>query len=355
VDADADAGFEGYHGVKVDADALPRHPAAYASADALLLDAATLRALDTRQAGALAAYAAGCGRVVSVGVDAPLARALDATAGCGGRTVMHAASIAQAKRLLRESLASAVPEPMSAAGTGERLPQADATWQRVTVLVVAYLVAAAVAFALLASQALALAVAPLGALVAFAALHAIEPAPKLVLWSEADSGARRVRAHAATAAALDSARPCHPGLPVVLDFDPERGVVTGVEYDARLFRARLLCYSGALPAVRTIGIERLDGGALRVRNAGSEGWPQGLLVDAGRVRDLPALAPGERATLADAATGTAPPAAAERVPGAVLARAQRGRMAALWPIEQGAVRDLPAASSGWLLVTVPSS
>jgi hypothetical protein len=364
VEGDADAAFEGFHGVKVDADALPRNASAYASADALLLDGATLGALDERQATALATYAAGCGRLVLIGMDVPRRRALDAAAGCSGRTVMHAESVARARQLLRASLASALPEPMSTAGASGLLPDGSSTWQRVMVLVVAYFVAAAVALALATSQAVALAVAPVAALAALAALHFIEASPKLVVWSEADSGARiaryeawqafpgavRGRTHAATVARLGSARPCNADAPVVLDFGADSGLVTGAAFDARLFRVALLCYSGVLASDRTIRLERRGDGALRVHNAGRVGVPGSLLVDDGRVRDVPALAAGASATLADA-----PGEAASRLPRAVLARARNVRTSMVWPLDETASAALPAGASGWLLLAIPAS
>ena len=65
-------------------------------------------ALDQRQLGALLVHAAECGRIVLLNTDVRVRRVLDGTAGCGGRAVMSAASLADAREMLKSSLATSM-------------------------------------------------------------------------------------------------------------------------------------------------------------------------------------------------------------------------------------------------------
>jgi hypothetical protein len=153
----------------------------------------------------------------------------------------------------------------------------------------------------------------------------------------------------AVASELDSVRSCDPNRPTLFAFDAGVGRITGAEFDTRLFSRPALCYSGALPAARTIGLDRREDGKLELRNGGSAAWPKGLLLVDGSVRELPALAPGESATpdrnVADASD--------DRAVRAALAYSSTARAAALWTVDGPALPKLPAGSAGWLLVTIP--
>src|SRR5574340_866304 len=123
----------GFHAVALAADDLPHHAPAYASIDALIVDATTLRQLDQRQLAALLAHAAGCGRIVVVGADAPLRRMLEGMGGCGGRALMVAGSLAEAPALLDRSLADSLPAPIDAAAIGAPARPSPLLWNQVAV------------------------------------------------------------------------------------------------------------------------------------------------------------------------------------------------------------------------------
>ena len=137
--------LEGFHTVTLVADDLPRNASAYSSVDALILDAPTLGALDQRQLGALLAHAAECGRIVLLNTDLRVRRVLDGMGGCGGRAVMSAASLADAREMLKSSLATSIAPAMSLVGVRELAQPGRVTWNRVLVLLAAYFAIAGLA------------------------------------------------------------------------------------------------------------------------------------------------------------------------------------------------------------------
>src|SRR5574337_915774 len=183
----------GFHAVALAADDLPRHAPAYASIDALVVDAATLRQLDQRQLAALLAHAAGCGRIVVVGADAPLRRLLDGMGGCGGRALMAAGSLAETRALLERSLADSLPAPIDAAAIGAPARPSPLLWRQVAVAVAACLAAIALAIVFASSLSALLATSALATVAVVGWLHAIDPPSQLVVWSDGDAGARVAR------------------------------------------------------------------------------------------------------------------------------------------------------------------
>ena len=134
------------------------------------------------------------------------------------------------------------------------------------------------------------------------------------------------------------------------DFDASRGRATFAEFDTRLFRQISLCYSGSFPVARAIAIEARPDGLLHVRNAGSVGWPKGVLLAGGLVHELPALGPGDD-TIIHTRSGKPFRDALMRT---AMARTRTDGAAALWELELGGVADIPTQSKGWLLVSIPS-
>jgi hypothetical protein len=196
-----------------------------------------------------------------------------------------------------------------------------------------------------------------------ALLHVMQPSPQLVVWSEAASGAHVARyqgwqrfpgllrghTRVPVLAQLASARSCEATQPMRFDFDASRGRATFVEFDTRLFRQVSLCYSGSFPVARSIAIEARPNGLLHVQNAGSIGWPKGLLLTGGLVHELPALGPGND-TLVLIRKGTSVRDALVRT---AMARTETDGAAALWELDLGGVADIPSQSQGWLLVSIP--
>jgi len=362
---DARVQLEGFHTVALATDDLPRNASAYASIDALILDAATLGALDQRQLSALLTHVAQCGRVVILSTDAQVRHLLDGLVGCAGQTLMMAPSLQETKRLLEASLATRVPAAMSGANISA-LAQADQLiWQRVTLLVAVYFAAAALALIYFASRPVLLLLTPALATAAVAALlHTMPAAAELVVWSEGEAGvplARyqawqrfpgRVRERSRVAIPPQlaaAAQPCDARQAMHFDYDASHAQLSHAEFETRLFHQVWLCHAGSFPMARAIASPVHPDGLRRVRNAGTRAWPQGWLLLAGRAHDLPSLGPGGSAVVG-APTGRP---LRDGVMRTALARTPPGAAAALWELELAAVADAPLTSQGWLLVAIP--
>lgn len=365
VATDEPVALEGFHTVVLAADDLPRNGSAYASMDALILDATALGALDQRQLGALLAHAAGCGRIVVVNTDPRVRRLLDGAGGCGGRALMIGGSLAEAKAMLKSSLSASLPPAMSLGGIGEIARPGHALWNRVAVGLAAYFAAAILVVLFLSAWPVLLLTPALAAVAALALLHTLQPPSQLVVWSEGDSGAQfaryqawqrfpglvRERARVPIPPQLAAAaQPCDPTLEMRFDFDATRGRATFAEFETRLFRQVALCYSGSFPMARAMAIEARAEGVRDVRNAGTKAWPRGVLLADGLVHDLPALGPGAHMTTG---SKTAKPVQ-DAVVRTALTRTPMVGVAALWELELGGVADASIESKGWLLVSVPA-
>ena len=355
--------LEGFHTVALDADDLPRNASAYASIDALILDAPTLSALDQRQLGALLVHAAECGRIVLLNADDAVRRALGGTGGCGGRALMHATSLADAKQVLESSLAANVVLATALPGIGELARPDLATWNRVLVALAAYFAAAILAALFFPSLPVMLLVPACATIAILTLLNVMQPSSQLVVWSEATSGAQSARYRAwerfpgiarggtrvPVSQQLASARSCDPAQPMRFDFDATRGQATFAEFDSRLFRQVLLCYSGSFPVARTIAIETRPDGTIKVHNKGSLGWPSGALLAGGVVHALPALGPGND-TIIPSRGGMPVQDAVVRT---AMARTGSDGAAALWDLELSGMVDIPLQAKAWLLVSIP--
>jgi len=359
--------LEGFHTVALATDDLPRNASAYASIDALILDATTLGALDQRQLGALLTHVAQCGRVVILSNEAQVRQVLDGMAGCAGQALMMAPSLQEAKRLLEASLAARVPAAMAGANIGTLAQANQLSWQRVTLLVAVYFAAAALALIYLSSRPLLLLLLltpALATLAVLALLHTMPAAAELVVWSEGEPGVPLARYQAwqrfpgrvrersrvpIPPQLAAAAQPCDTRQAMRFDYDAGRALLSHAEFDTRLFHQVWLCYAGSFPMARAIATQGQPDGLHRVRNAGARAWPQGWLLLAGRAHDLPALGPGGSAVVG-APTGRP---LREGVMRTALARTPPGAAAALWELELAAVADAPAESQGWLLVAVP--
>jgi hypothetical protein len=362
--------FQGFHAVALAADQLPRQPSAFASIDALVIDAPTLSALDPRQLQALLDLAATCGRIVVVAADAEVRRVLDAGAGCGGRTLVHAASPAQASAALAAALSSPVPPALSDSSVIVwSRPGLDA-WRRVAVVLGGSFAAVALAIVFFSSPWPLLGASALGALLVLVAVPGGPAASRLVVWSEGASGASFARYQGwqwvtgSTRGMLRvelppqlaaSVRPCHAAQPVQFEFDAGQGRIRAASIESRLFGTLALCYEGQFPQTRSLVLEAAADGSQRVRNAGAMSWPAGWLLRDREVAALPALAPGESAALAltsDAMPqGTRQGALHDAVARTAQSRRPDGGTAGLWALELDAVAGTPPDAQAWLLLS----
>lgn len=358
------AELAGFHAVAIGADDLPRNVSAYASIDALAIDATTLGALDERQLSALTSHVAQCGRTLVLDADPRVQSTLRAAAGCGGQALVLAPSLQQGLNALEASLANTRAADVTAVRPSDIGPiVANATWQHVVVLVAVYFIAAALALGWLPTPWLRVGAPIAATLLVFVVLHALTPAAELVVWSEAESGAHYARYRAwqtfsgthrgesqlQVATALASVMPCDSRQRWHMEFDAiSQQTITAV-FDTRLFHQTSMCYAGELATARQVRLERPENGAITIRNAGTTPWPAGAMIIADRVLDLPPLAPGASALLT----------ASERDIDARVLRLARSRAsaagaAALWRVDSS-TSNLPAGAKGWLLVTVPST
>jgi hypothetical protein len=356
------ARLAGFHAVPLVPADLPRGAAAYASVDALVLDAATLRALEPRQLGALIGHAAACGRIALVAPDPGAWRVLEGAAGCGARTLVSGESVAEALMRLEDSLAVPASAPPSTSDLAALLRPEATAWPRIVAVLATFFGIAALAVTFTASPTVLLLVPVLASVVLAALLHAWQPRPRLVVWAEAEpsarvaqyqawqstSGTARGRLEVPVLAGLGPPRSCDPRRRVRIALDAHRGQPVHAAFESRLFEPVALCYSGNFPVMRAVSITPLEGGRLEVRNDGTLAWPAGLLASGATVHDLPALDPGASTTLR-VDRGRPPLDAAAR---AALARTPHGGYALLWPLQLDTVPDAPADASAWLLVPV---
>lgn len=261
--------------------------------------------------------------------------------------------------LLRASLAAPTPSTAPLAGPGDLARPDHASWNRILVVLAIYGGIALLAFMFGSSIVIFLFVPALATGLAWCALHVMEPESRLLVWAEADPvsrtasyrawqtfpGLARGERRVPVLAQLGAVRPCEGRETMRLEFDAVREAVVSAVFEARLFQPVTLCYSGHFPVTRNIAIEAADG-MLAIRNAGGHPWPAGVLLAGRNVHDLPALGPGETATIATAA---GKPAAD---PAAVTALARSTGPSGLWLLELASVPDAPRDSRAWIFVPV---
>ncbi|EHR70343.1 hypothetical protein BurJ1DRAFT_1475 [Burkholderiales bacterium JOSHI_001] len=360
----ADAGLRlgGFHPVALAPDDLPSQAGAYAGIDALVVDAATLQALDPQQLAALLAHAAGCGRIVVVNQDERVRRMFEGAAGCGGQGLMNAAQVGDAAALLDASLDRPLAPVAAPAGLDDAQRPDLAVWQAVALYVAAGGAALALALLFSASLPVLLGLPAVCAGAALLFLHALPAASQVAIWSEADSGATQARYQARQAfpgttrgqalvalpaALAPSAQPCNTAAALQLQIDPLSGLPVAARFDTRLFRSMALCYAGSFPVHRALVVGQRADGTREVRNTATMAWPAGWLLAGGQVHALPALAPGGQTQL-PVATGRPAAQALERD---ALSRVPAEGAAALWRLDLSGVAQVPPGSQGWLLMT----
>jgi hypothetical protein len=344
---------------------LPVHAAAYDSIDALLIDAASLAALDAGQWTALLGYVGSCGRTVMLGATGEAAQLYAAAAGCGGGALAVAATAAEAQDALAELLRRAVTAPPAATGLAALAADGLGQWYAV----VGALLAAA-ALLLLGAVFLPSLVAQ-GAIAAAAAIGGawfVQSRPvesQLIVWAEAGPGDRLAQYRALFRSTL--ARRGDTELPIPAELaDPRlcrelRGATWAWSaddrrYDAlavqgRLFERTSVCFGGSFPVARAAQWRSTGDGRIAVRNDGASSWPAGTLSWRGMQAPLPAVAPGEE-FLAAPAVASDPSSAAGRQ---ALARTPPDAVTILWPLDLGPVQQATGRSQGWLLLTAAAA
>ena len=353
----------GFQAVTVVGDALPRNASAYASIDALLIDAATLAALDERQVRAFTSNAAQCGRLVVVNADERVRAALQSAAGCGGSALVFASSVGQALEGFKTSLRNPLPA-LGAVRPADIAMISDATWQRVVVLGLACMIVLVLALWWSRVWPLIVAVPVIATALVLTLLHVLPPLSDVVLWSESESGAQlahyrawqmlpgtlRGSSRAQLPPGLESPTSCDPRQPALFEFDSRSQRIVAAEFQSRLFRPVAICYTGELPSHRTVEISATANAGVTVRNAGAERWPAGVLVIGDRVLDLPRLGPGESTALSSASASLE-----DGVLSTARQRLARAKAAALWKLADSDATRVPSGTTAWLLVVVPST
>jgi hypothetical protein len=357
--------LEGFHAIAVAADDLPRHASAYSSIDALIIDASTLSALDQRQLGALVTYTADCGRLVVLNADLKVQRLLDGARACGGRAVMNARSLPDARTMLSASLATSMPPALSLSSVGALARPGHAAWNAVAVVLAVYFGAAALALIYFPSLPVLLLVPALTIAATLALLQGVHPKSQLIVWSEGKSGAQlaryqawqrfpgvvRERVRVPLPPQLASAvQACEPDQAIRFEVDASGGRALYAEFETRLFRQFALCYRGTFPMERSIAVDARGDGSHAIRNTGARAWPSGVLLAGGVVHELPAVAPGAATIIAAEARRPARDAALRLA----LTRTQIEDTAALWALDLSGVAGAPVDSTGWLLVSAAS-
>jgi len=251
VASDERVALDGFHALALAADDLPRNGSAYASVDALIVDAPTLAALDQRQLAALVTYAADCGRLVLINTDQRVRRLLEDAGGCGGRFTMQAESLAEATSMLTASLATSLPAVLSPGSIGELARPSPAAWNAVAVSLAVYFAAAVLALVFIPSLPAIVLTSALAIVGTLALLQGMSPRSQLIVWSEGESGTQLARYQAVQrfpglvrervrvplppqlGAAAQS---CEPGQTMHYEVDATSGRATFAEFETRLFR-----------------------------------------------------------------------------------------------------------------------
>lgn len=356
------AQLAGFHAIAVAAGDLPRSAAAYSSVDAVVLDGATIRALDSRQLVSLIGYVAACGRLALVSPAADVQRLLQGSAGCGARMLASGATAEEALDGLTATLASPSASPASAADLAALLRPEGRAWPRVVAALAAFFGIAALALLLTSNTPLLLLVPLLATLAMVLLLNTGEPRTRLLIWAEAApavrvaqyqawqevAGTTRGNLDVPVLAGLGHPHACDAERPMRFEVDALRGRPVSARFQGRLFDAVTICYSGHFPVMRAVRVTPQADGAIEVRNGGALAWPAGTFVATAAVQPLPALEPGKAVTLRGD-VGRPPRDPAQR---AALARTPFSGYSVLWPLALETVTDAPAASAAWLLVPI---
>lgn len=355
----------GFQRVALAAGDLPGNAAAYGSIDALLIDAASLAALDAGQWTALLGYVGSCGRTVMLGATDEAARLYATAAGCGGGAFAVATTAAEAQDALAELLRRAVASPPAVAGLAAIAADDIGQWHVVVgalLAATALMVLGAVFFPSVAAQGL---IATAAAIGGAWFVQSRPPESQLLVWAEAGPGDRLAQYHALLRSTL--ARRGSTGLPVPTELANPRpcrelqgatwawsaddGRYEALAVRGRLFERVSLCFGGSFPVARAAQWRDAGDGRIAVRIQGASNWPAGTLSWQGTLVPMSAVAPGAE-FIAEPEAASGPASAAARH---ALERTLPGAVAILWPLDLGPVQHATSRSEGWLLLTAAAT
>jgi len=339
----------------VGAAGMPRTQHGYGPVSVLLIGAATLAALDLRQASALEGYLAGCGRAVMVGLPHAAVAALRDGAGCAG-AALWAGALRDAPALLRAALRAPPPAALPAGDVLDTLHAVDAHGANARDAVLLFLAAYAVLalLALLRAPRVVVMLPVLAALLALLVWHGAAPDLRLLAWSEQTApGSARVvgRLQVLGAGTGLAALPLPDGvlalaLPPGAWQESDAGMhgagAARLRIQAHLLSRTSVDLVGTLTVRPALSLTLVAAG-VQVRNPGPDSSPAAVLVWRSRALSVPALAPGARWT-PGADTAAASGAAAD-----LAVRRTRPDAAAL--LVRADALDLPGLEQrGWLLL-----
>ena len=351
----------GFQRVAVPAGELPVNAAAYGSIDALLIDAASLAALDAGQWTALLGYVGSCGRTVMLGATDEAARLYATAAGCGGGAFALAATAVEAQDALAELLHRAVAAPPAATGLASIAADDLGQWHAVVLalaVAAALLLLGTVFLPSLAAQVAIAAVAAIGG-AWFVQSRPVES--QLLVWAEAGPGDRLAQYRAllrstlarhggtdlSMPAELADPRPCRELQGATWAWSADDRRYEAIAVQGHLFERVSLCFGGNFPIARAAQWRDAGDGRIAVRIQGASNWPAGTLSWQGTLVPMPSVTPGAEFIAApEAASGPASAAARQ-----ALARTLPGAVAILWPLDLGPVQQAASRSQGWLLLT----
>lgn len=336
---------------------LPRTPEGYGAIDGLLLDGASLAALDEAQTDSLRHYAQRCGTLVLMAIDARSYATLRQYAGCGGAHMHLAGSLAAAADGLRTRPATALPEP---ARLQDLLPrQDDRQWRPLLLFFTLY----SLALVLLArgGHARLLGVPLLGAMLAWLAWTHDGAQRQLASWSEIQSGSHNLRYAALLqvrgAGKGTSRTPLPPDLGLLhaqapdgtseLHLAPDATQASLLVLPNHLLVQRRFHAQGSLHWNPSLQLALGTQGPV-VENRGERPSPPALLGWNGQRSPVPALQPGERWSPAAEGTPWQTARAEERL---LRMRTQDGSAALLLPHRLLPESDTHIEEQGWLLIT----
>jgi hypothetical protein len=340
---------------------LPRTPQAYDAIDLLVLDAASLSALDDVRLSALQGYLGGCGKLIVERLPDNGVQRLRSLSGCGGRFIGifdDAAPLTLGALRLLEAPTAPLPRAVELARARNPDLSNDIYLPIVVFLCVYLLIMPGTA--LTTRKALPLLLVPvLAAALAVFAWRERPPRSELIIWSE--SGGQNAATRYAALLSVIGAGPATatlgfpPGvIPRNIPADDVRQVRTaedavagaGVEIHTRLLSRTDLYFQGAYWVSPPVAVSLVEGKPA-VRNLTASTLNGVVLSWKARRVKVPALAAGEGWRYADTADDAEP-----RLEGLLEERGRADGPAVLLPFESPVARQFAGdlSTQSWLLV-----
>jgi hypothetical protein len=352
--------FEAFHVLALEPSAIPREAAAFTSVDALIIDLASVSALDDRQMAALLDHVARCEPTVLVGASVAEAGVFEGAVGCGAAKFAAVATPEEAAAALQTLLSSTARPVPDQRVLGSLDGPNLSSWNVVLALLAAASVAILLTALFTSSLFAALAVPAVSAIALLWIVQSHGVGSTLLVWSETGSGervaqyaalqqnavTRRGTARVPIASALSQPRLCRKEPASRWTWNIENDRYTGVELEERLFGNVALCYAGHFPLSRSAEIDVTSPERLAIGNKGSSDWPAGAVAWNGSLHRVGAVAAGQSVAL-NAVDGDVATDAVERE---ALARTPYDGVSLLWPLDLSGTEQLPARAQAWVLM-----